>query len=92
MNLFGKKKVEAPRASTVSAVDTVKTLTDTLDTLEKRENFISKKVDTCLLEAKTKLAKKDKKGIFITIITYQFCILNIIIVYINVRCIDCIKT
>ena len=53
MNLFGKKKAEAPRVPRQDPIETIKTLRDNLDTLEKREIHISKKIDACLDEVKS---------------------------------------
>ncbi len=69
MNLFGRKKAQPQPAiqqssavATNTAVDTIKALRDNYETLEKRELHITKKVEACLIEAKQKAAKKDKKG------------------------------
>lgn len=62
MNLFGKKKVQAPVAPKENTVDTIKSLRAQLETLEKREIHIGKKVDMTLAEATQKARAKDKRG------------------------------
>jgi len=68
-NLFGKKKAEAP--TTVSATptrtpsdpqQTVVKLREAIKTQEKREEHVGKKIDTMVVEAKSKMARGDKKG------------------------------
>lgn len=59
MNLFGKKKAAAP---TPSPLESITKLRETLNVLEKREEFVQKKIDTVLAEAKVKAQKSDKKG------------------------------
>ena len=72
MNLFGRKKAQPQPAiqqtsavATNAAVETIKNLRENADTLEKRELHITKKVEACLVEAKQKAAKKDKKGKYV---------------------------
>mmetsp|Transcript_4362 Transcript_4362/g.7155 ORF Transcript_4362/g.7155 Transcript_4362/m.7155 type:complete len:233 (+) Transcript_4362:106-804(+) len=60
MNLFGKKKANAAPAPL--PVDTIKVLRENLEVLEKREEHITKKIETALAEAKLKSSKKDKNG------------------------------
>lgn len=62
MNLFGKKKAQAPVAPKENTVDTIRSLRAQLDTLEKREIHIGKKVDMTLAEATQKARAKDKRG------------------------------
>mmetsp|Transcript_12941 Transcript_12941/g.16906 ORF Transcript_12941/g.16906 Transcript_12941/m.16906 type:complete len:238 (+) Transcript_12941:128-841(+) len=59
MNLFGKKKKQAAAPSTA---DTIIRLRTTIETLDKREEFITTKMNQQTNEAKLKLKKKDKKG------------------------------
>jgi len=56
MPLFGKKKV-AP-----SPKESIAKLRETLDMLEKREQFLQKKVDAQTAEAKKHLAMKNKRA------------------------------
>lgn len=67
MNWFGKKKPSEPSTTTkpskkTDPTTTIVKLRESLDTQEKREAHLQKKIDTLQQEAKTKLAKKDKKG------------------------------
>lgn len=63
MNLFGKKKPASQGPTPVQTpLDTIKTLRDNLSTLEKREEHIQKKMEACVMEAKTKMSKNDKNG------------------------------
>lgn len=56
MPLFGKKKVTpTPRES-------IAKLRETLDMLEKREQFLQKKVDQQTQEAKKYMQQKNKRG------------------------------
>lgn len=64
MNLFGKKSApSAPVAPRSDPIQVIAKLRDNLDTLEKRENFIAKKMENCVMEAKKKVQKGDKKGL-----------------------------
>ncbi|CAM9609605.1 unnamed protein product [Phaeothamnion confervicola] len=63
MNLFGKKKsAPAAAAATPDTTNTILKLRETLTDLEKREVHVQKKIKTTLLDAKQKMAAKDKKG------------------------------
>lgn len=61
MNLFGKKKAPPPPPA-ANPVDTIQMLSENLTVLQKREAHIMKKIEATILEAKTKMAKKDKNG------------------------------
>lgn len=56
-NMFGKKK-----ASPQSAVPPMEKLKETLDILDKRERFLSKKIEEEIAKAKEMLHKKNKNG------------------------------
>lgn len=69
MNFFGKKKKEVN--TTVSSTSTsrpsdaqttIVKLRESISNQDKREDHIQKKVNNILAEAKTKMAKGDKKG------------------------------
>jgi len=59
MNLFGKKKTAGPPPNPADAI--IK-LRGTMETLTKREAYIQKKMDIMIVEAKGKMARKDKSG------------------------------
>jgi charged multivesicular body protein 4 len=61
MNLFGKKKQNAA-APAPSPMETIKVLRDNLVVLEKREEHITKKIESALADAKAKSQRKDKNG------------------------------
>jgi len=74
MNWFGKKKKEASTTSkgTISGgggggggsnpANTVVKLREAVSNQEKREEHLQRKVDAMAVEAKAKMAKRDKKG------------------------------
>jgi len=71
MNFFGKKKKAASTTSKGSVVgvsgggtpaNTVVKLRDAVANQEKREEHLQRKIDAMGVEAKAKMAKKDKKG------------------------------
>ncbi|EEC46235.1 predicted protein [Phaeodactylum tricornutum CCAP 1055/1] len=68
MNWFGKKKTEPSTVSATSAArpedpqKTIVKLRESIANQEKREEHISRKVDSMIKEAKEKMAKGDKKG------------------------------
>jgi hypothetical protein len=81
MNLFGKAKAKpsapsasAPGAGRADPSATIVMLRNSLDTLEKRENFIQKKIELALSEARQKAAKKDKKGMTFFFFRLVFCL------------------
>jgi hypothetical protein len=57
-------------ATITSTANTVVNLRENIATQEKREMHLEKKIEMLTLEAKTKMAKKDKKGVF-----FFFCVL-----------------
>lgn len=58
MLLFGKKKkAPAPKLG-----DSIQKLRATSNTLDKHEKHLSKQIQKCLIDAKLKAAKKDKRG------------------------------
>jgi len=59
MNLFGKKKTAGPPPNPADAI--IK-LRGTMETLTKREAYIQKKMEMMIVEAKGKMARKDKNG------------------------------
>ena len=68
MKLFGKAKKAAP-----TPVDAIGKMKDTIDMLEKRSDYLQKKIDNEQNEVKKKLAKKDKKGFgFIFLVLLRF--------------------
>lgn len=68
MNWFGKKKTEPSTVSATSAArsadpqTTIVKLRESINNQEKREEHITRKIDTMVKEAKAKMAKGDKKG------------------------------
>jgi len=72
MNFFGKKKKAASTTSQgavvgvsgggAGAAHTVIKLRDAVQNQEKREEHLQRKIDAMGIEAKAKMAKKDKKG------------------------------
>lgn len=65
MNLFGRPRNVAAKPqqrSTPDIAEAIKKLRSTIDTLDKREQHIDKKIRQQLLEAKQKMAAKDKRG------------------------------
>lgn len=60
MNLFGRKK-EASRGGPDPA-STILKLRGTVETLEKRQVHLDKKIEQQVIEARSKMAKKDKRG------------------------------
>jgi charged multivesicular body protein 4 len=56
MPLFGKKKVVATPKESIAK------LRETLDMLEKREQFLQKKMDQQVQEAKKYMQQKNKRG------------------------------
>jgi len=70
-NFFGKKKKEDTTSSTVSSTskivptdpqNTIVKIRESITTQEKREEHITRKISQVVAEAKTKMAKGDKKG------------------------------
>lgn len=68
-NLFGSKKTSGPttvsQASTVRASDpqnTIVKLKESIENQEKRHGHLNRKIEQVVQEAKSKLAKGDKKG------------------------------
>jgi len=59
MNLFGKKKMAGPPPNPADAI--IK-LRGTMETLTKREAYIQKKMEMMIVEAKGKMARKDRNG------------------------------
>ena len=59
MPLFGKKKTTPPPKESIAK------LRETLDMLEKREQFLQKKIDGQTAEAKKFMAAKNKRGNFL---------------------------
>eukprot|EP00984_Skeletonema_dohrnii_P036756 scaffold38088_cov89-Skeletonema_dohrnii-CCMP3373.AAC.2 len=52
-----------PGATITSTANTVVNLRENIATQEKREMHLEKKIEQLVVEAKAKMAKKDKKGI-----------------------------
>lgn len=65
MNFFGRPKqqttVQAPKQN-VDVASSIVNIRSTIDTLEKRENFMQKKIEDQVKEAKGRLKKGDKPG------------------------------
>ncbi len=59
LNFFGKKK------QTVTPKESIAKLRETIDVLEKREQFLQKKCDAQVQEAKRQMTQKNKKGIML---------------------------
>lgn len=51
-------------ATITSTANTVVNLRENIATQEKREAHLEKKIEALTVEAKAKMAKKDKKGVF----------------------------
>lgn len=65
MNFFGRPKQQAttpaPKAN-IDVASSIMNIRQTIDTLEKRENFMQKKIEDQVKEAKVRLKKGDKPG------------------------------
>lgn len=63
MNIFGKrKKKAAPSHNPQQTADVITGLRKKLVQIEKREEFVQKKIDAQMKEARARSKKKDKKG------------------------------
>ena len=60
MNLFGKKKPKP------SMNESILKLRETISQLEKREKHLQNQADQCIVQARQKSKKKDKRGTHIT--------------------------
>lgn len=63
MNIFGKRKKKGPAApSPQQTADVITGLRKKLQQIEKREEFVQKKIDAQMAEARARSKRKDKKG------------------------------
>lgn len=63
MNIFGKRKKKAAAApNPQQTADVITGLRKKLNQIEKREEFVQKKIDAQLAEARARTKKKDKRG------------------------------
>ena len=60
-------------ATITSTANTVVNLRENIATQEKREVHLEKKIELLTVEAKTKMAKKDKKGVC-SFLCYYYCL------------------
>ena len=64
-SLFGSKPRKAYKEpATISPEETIRTLRDHIDKMEKRERFLEHKFGVLAKEAKERLNKGDKKGMY----------------------------